>query len=889
MRAPEGSSPCPDREDRRNRRRPEENSGAVTPPAAAWWLLWAKTERGGDRWHRLPYHLLDVAATAEVLWERLPDAARSVPLGLSDNSDECRRIVVFLAAAHDVGKANPFFQYKDARRATALELTDPGPEKHGHGYASGVFLKAWLSERWGWGGMAAANVAKAVGGHHGSFFQDVKAAPLRLDQEPWQAFGPRLLNDLAEVLDAPPKIREPKDLNAFLAWIAGFVCVADWLGSHETMTVWETGDRPLLDYLAEARGQAKRLFANLDWIVPSPTESRPVEELVPTGRNPNELQRLAERVAAEGFGLAIVEAPTGEGKTEAAFALAEPARSAGGGVCFFLPTMATANGLYPRVRGFLADDVRLAHSQAWLYRDAGDTVPNPGDEESQIEAEDWLAGSKRTLLAPYTVGTIDQGLMGALRVKHGFVRLFALAGKVVVVDEVHAYDVYMSDLLETLLGWLRALGCQVVLLSATLPAARRAALFKAWGAEPGEAEEYPCLSWTEGDGAAHSEGFGVSRRKPLALRLREPTDAEAWEQGASRILDRVREHGGLGALVLNTVGGAQSAYDWLRRAAEGAEIDVLIFHVRYTAEDRKIKENKVLARFGKEGLRDRPAILVATQVVEQSLDLDFDHMVSALAPIDLLIQRAGRLHRHRRHVDGTLCAGDEPDARPNPVLEVLPPAYDEDNVPDLREPVYARDLQMATIAYLREGVVIAQPKDVATAVEAVYGSKPAESARESWLARFVEASEREASKRQRMSEQAEEVVIPAAMGEEPLTRYGVRVVEDDTPGSAVAAKTRLEDLPSLTLAVLREGDPSSAKMPNAASKEKIALRCVRVSAAGKRYAELVEIERAKGWRKVKALREARPIVLDTGGCFITPSYVYHYDVETGLKWVARDA
>lgn len=861
----------------------------TSPPGETWRLLWAKTERGGDRWHRLPYHLLDVAATAEALWDRLPGAAKRVPLGLAEDPNECRRVVVFLAAAHDVGKANPFFQYKDARRATALGLSDPGPELDDHGYATGVFLKAWLKERWDWGGMAAANVAKAVGGHHGSFMQRMDASHLGMHKEPWTMFGPRLLNDLAEVLDAPQRIREPKDLNAFLGWIAGFVCVADWLGSHETMAVWETRDLPLLDYLAEARGQAKRLFANLDWIVPGPTESRPVEELVPTGRNPNELQRLAERVAAEGFGLAIVEAPTGEGKTEAAFASAEPARSAGGGVCFFLPTMATANGLYPRVKGFLTDDVRLAHSQAWLYRDDGDTVPNPGDEESQIEAEDWLAGSKRTLLAPYTVGTIDQGLMGALRVKHGFVRLFALAGKVVVVDEVHAYDVYMSDLLETLLGWLRALGCRVVLLSATLPAARRAALFKAWGAEPSEAAEYPRLSWTGGDGAVRSEGFGVAARKPLALRLREPSDVEAWEQGASRILDRVTEHGGLGALVLNTVGGAQSAYEWLKVRTEGTGIDALIFHARYTAEDRKAKEDGVLARFGKDGLRDRPAILVATQVVEQSLDLDFDHMVSALAPIDLLIQRAGRLHRHRRHVDGTLCAGEEPDARPNPVLEVLPPAYDADDVPDLREPVYARDLQMATVAYLREGVVIAQPKDVATAVEAVYGSTPVEDAREAWLARFVEASEREDRRRERMNELSKQVAVPKASGRVPLTDASAIRVEDDSPGSDIAAKTRLEDLPSLTLAVLREGDPGPAKVPYAATKEKIALRCVRVSAAGKRYAELLALERARGWRKVKALREVRPVLLDAEGRFETPSYVYHYDVETGLKWMARDA
>ena len=849
--------------------------------ADAWGFLWAKTERGGDRWHRLPYHLLDVAATAEVLWERLPDAAIAVPLGLSDDPDECRRTVVFLAAAHDVGKANPFFQFKDARRAAALGLADPGPEKHGHGYASGVFLKAWLDERWGWGGMAAANVAKAVGGHHGSFFQEVKAEPLSLNKEPWATFGPRLLNDLAGVLNAPERVSEPKALNALLGWIAGFVCVADWLGSHETMTVWETRDRPLTDYLAEARGRAKGLFAALDWIVPGLTESRPVEKLVPTGRTPNELQRLAERVASEGFGLAIVEAPTGEGKTEAAFALAEPARSAGGGVCFFLPTMATANGLYPRVRGFLADDVRLAHSLAWLYWDTGETIPNPDDEDSQVEAEDWLAGSKRTLLAPYTVGTIDQGLMGALRVKHGFVRLFALAGKVVVVDEVHAYDVYMSDLLETLLGWLRALGCGVVLLSATLPAARRAALFKAWGADADEVAEYPCLSWTGTDGTIRSEGFRVAPRKPLTLRLLETTDAEAWEQGASQILDRVMEHGGLGALVLNTVGGAQSAYDWLSRAAEEAGIDMLIFHARYTAEDRNAKEEEVLARFGKDGLRDRPAILVATQVVEQSLDLDFDHMVSALAPVDLLIQRAGRLHRHRRHLNGGLCAGEEPDERPDPVLEIIAPR-EEDGIPVFYDPVYDGALLVLTLRYLEGNPVITQPSDVAEAVEAVYDEDRRESvvnAQEEEVAKFGERSQAKAVKNSR---KAKDAAIARWEDEDRLftENYLDQHENDERFASQVRARTRLEDRPSISVALIDEA--SVGLLKGRVDPREVAYRTVSVSPPYDLYATLSEIDPVPAWSRWGSLKRTRPLVMKEG-CTETSVYMLRYD-ELGLVW-----
>ena len=128
-----------------------------------WRELWAKTERGGERWHALPFHLLDVAATAERLWDALPGSAKRVPLDLDPSEQDCRKFVTFLAAAHDVRKANPYFQYKDGRRAATLGTQNPGPEQEGRGYATGAFLKEWLTDRWQWNIPAAANVARAWG------------------------------------------------------------------------------------------------------------------------------------------------------------------------------------------------------------------------------------------------------------------------------------------------------------------------------------------------------------------------------------------------------------------------------------------------------------------------------------------------------------------------------------------------------------------------------------------------------------------------------------------------------------------------------------------------------------------------------------------------------
>lgn len=857
-------------------------------------MLWAKTEPVTDRWHALPYHLLDVAATANALYSLLPPASRATADLAFGAKDTARAVSVFLAAAHDVGKANVYFQSKDPRRAASLGIT-PLEEPRRHGYATGAWLKQWLVNNWNWSTPVASNTAKAVGGHHGTYFAETTLERLRLNDEPWSSFGPALLDELSAVLELEGPYPEPVHLNAYLAWLSGFVCVADWLGSHRAMTLWETGRTPLAAYLTSAGSRAKGLLRQTRWTMPAESLPLPLEQLIPAGGQPNELQRLAERIGQSGFQLAIVEAPTGEGKTEAAFALTEPSRAGGAGVYFALPTMATANGLFERVRGYLSKatrerdvELRLLHSQAWQYKTDAATVSNPGDEEMGAEAEDWFSGSKRGLLTPYAVGTVDQALLAVLRVRHGFVRLFALAGKTIVVDEVHAYDVYMSDLIERLLGWLRVLGCRVILLSATLPAARRAALLNAWGARGEATAAYPCITWVDTGGGLNAEAFATGGRKPLCIRFAEDTEGEPWEIGARRILERVRKGGGLGALVLNTVDAAQKAYGWLQ--ANAGNITTTLFHARFTACDRARIEKDVLKRYGRDGPRDGPAILVATQVVEQSLDLDFDHLVSALAPVDLLIQRAGRLHRHARTRAGQLKPPGEKDERPDPLLEVIPPGKDDEAVPDLRELVYAEDVMLRTARLIGARLPVSVPADIAAAIEAVYGESTQEEDRRGWLERLERATVREELKRGRSHDAAHDVLVPPADGRVPITYQPQYMVEDDdSPGSQIQARTRLEELPSVTLALLGPADPDPAAKPDNNAKRQAALACVRVSAAGTRFSELAALPRAAGWSGVRALRETRPARLDDNGDFATASYTYHYDSECGLSWSKKNA
>ena len=245
-------------------------------------------------------------------------------------------------------------------------------------------------------------------------------------------------------------------------------------------------------------------------------------------------------------------------------------------------------------------------------------------------------------------------------------RLFGLAGKTVIIDEVHAYDAYMMKLMERLLEWLAALGCGVVLLSATLPNKKRHDLVKAFAAglrrnEPKREDKlYPRLTWV-------SRTYSGVEHFPASTQFSR-TILYEWVNGAlptatSQVftlgvrLQKALADGGCAAVICNTVSRAQEVFRALKPFFSGQDVDdgqheLNLFHARFLYDDREQREGQALRRFGKPNdpkvKRPRRAVLVATQVIEQSLDLDFDLMVTEMAPVDLILQRAGRLHRHNR-------------------------------------------------------------------------------------------------------------------------------------------------------------------------------------------------------------------------------------------------
>ena len=472
-----------------------------------------------------------------------------------------------------------------------------------------------------------------------------------------------------------------------ISWlIAGLTVVSDWIGSDSSIFRYHQNPMPLEEYWQRyAVPRAKEAVARAG-ILPSAVAPFPgIASLLPENAVPTPLQEaVADYELADGPYLFIIEDVTGSGKTEAALALTHRLmeRESAEGIFMALPTMATANSMYRRFgkkyRQLYSDgehpSLLLAHSArdlSNLWRQSigpqtEKTTFSPEGEAGSVECAAWLSDNrKKALLADVGVGTVDQALMSVLPLHHQALRLLGLARHVLVVDEVHAYDEYMNALLERLLQFHATFNGSAILLSATLPIKLRERFVAAYcsglrmPAPPLQAADLPLMTAVTLRGVEERPmQANVLSQRTVAVELTErETDVESY-------LERALREGRCACWIRNTVIDAIEAYK--RLAGRWGDEHVKLFHARFTVGDRQVIEDDVLAWFGKQSTDAdrRGKILIATQVVEQSLDIDFDAMVTDLAPIDLVIQRAGRLHRHRERRRG---------AGATPVLLILSP------------------------------------------------------------------------------------------------------------------------------------------------------------------------------------------------------------------------
>lgn len=345
--------------------------------------------------------------------------------------------------------------------------------------------------------------------------------------------------------------------------------------------------------------------------------------------------------------------------------------------------------------------LRLQGGRVQLEEDAS--------EEHQVQVHQWFRGSKQALLASFVVGTVDQLLMAALTQKHVMLRHLGLAGKVVIIDECHAYDAYMNCYLDRALKWLGWYKVPVILLSATLPARRRAELIEAYQQKHRPDPDapwrfscgYPLLTWT--DGAEVKQTVIPLDTPGQTVQLTPLTEAEL-----PGLLRRKLAEGGCAGVIVNTVKKAQKIAQLLRESLPDKEVQ--LFHAQFLMPDRAAREEQLMERIGKDSVPEsrNDLIVVGTQVMEQSLDLDLDVLITELCPMDLLLQRIGRLHRHCR-------------SRPKPLQQACCAVLDtgEEAFDAGSEAVYGQWLLWRTRKYLPRSIRL--PEDIAPLVQQVYG------------------------------------------------------------------------------------------------------------------------------------------------------------------------
>ena len=699
--------------------------------AESYFKYWGKADRDNpvSKYHLLPYHGLDVAAVGKVLLDRNTWLTEQLSRLCGINKKKLIPILIFILALHDLGKFSESFQYLIPELLQKLQrkkssLKQPYSKKvfcHG---SMGFLLwdKLIFNLFIEWMGVEKVDdkedwrdllkwFMEASNGHHGlpvkqgkqsiDFFycESNKHDALKFVVDIIDLFSFKenfptaLIHDYDRLYDSLAKASWP---------ITGFIVLCDWIGSGKIFK-HQSHEQSLHHYWNNTALKTAEKAIEKAGILPCQINRQldPLTELLnlPANSQLTPLQKLCSNIPIlDKPQLFIIEDQTGSGKTEASLILLNRLMAngqAGGGFYLALPTMATADGIFPRVQKtynslYLPDEkpsLVLSHSSAKLSDRFSATIisaEKPVSEQiygddAQSRCQAWLSDNrKKALLSHVGVGTIDQTFLAALKTKYQSLRLIGLIGKILVIDEAHAYDAYMGKELEVLLKIHAALGGSAIIMSATLPFSTRQNFVDAFSKGIGSTDlelhqrkAYPLLTHVA-EGYKKELSFSFKKEKTSKNVRLKFLNAEA---DVERIIEKSIRKNQCICWIRNSVKDARETYQRLKNNS----LKVDLFHARFTIADRLNIQTRVLKAFDKDSVDDQRAgrIVIATQVVEQSLDLDFDVMVTDLAPIDLMLQRAGRMHRHTRDKLGNPKTTGK-DERGEATLYILSPDYTDE-------------------------------------------------------------------------------------------------------------------------------------------------------------------------------------------------------------------
>lgn len=720
-------------------------------------------------WHPLPYHSLDVAATVEAYLISNPSVLRHLASLFNIPTTQTLSLASFMAACHDVGKFGMGFQSKVPQLLAqlfpaAVAIAEKGP----HSQAGLPSLLEFLHGAWFPSfdvelvELLLEPLANATCGHHGKPEQQ----HLRPLAGPSGIAARLYLADVSKMFGLEKGLPAPgpgEDIQGFVhledsaqrlrdaSWLlAGVITLCDWVGSSRYLFQYVSAGPTLTEYWPLTQKKAKiaieacglsekraSITCGFDWLF---GHGRANAEAGYLAKSPTPLQLYAEQVMLPTVpcpSLFVLEDETGAGKTEAALTLASRLVSGGfaRGVLFTLPTQTTANAVFERVGPVVhrffdhlaAPSVSLAHGNAKLaLARLREAQAANGTITSDLAS--WAQErSKTALLADFGVGTVDQVAMAGLPVKHVVLRQLGLAKKVLIVDEAHACEPYLLDILKNGLTLHARMGGSAIILSATLSRAAKTGLLEAFA----QGLRAPAPAALTGTAYPLATAYwpGYLDERPIAGRKTPRTLAFApvHESDVPALVKTWVSAGSCICLMKNTVATAQAAYSFYKALYPGK---VTLVHARFVLAHRGTNDEALLKDFGKNSTSASRAgrIVIATQVAEQSLDVDFDEMVTDLAPIDSLLQRDGR---HRRHVRDSQGNPASTEGRGPSPLHVVAPAVGDN-------PSFISELPVGTAyVYPMPGVLfrtaeivcnwtsISIPADVRKAVENAYDATAA--------------------------------------------------------------------------------------------------------------------------------------------------------------------